>query len=137
QPVYHTYYDAVTYTITATLTDASGNVQTTSTAVSVIPAAFPSIIITPQGLNSCTGAGQCFVTFQIQVTPPAGIGIVSAFANFGTQATPQTQGFGAISGTLPPVTVTYPAHAGVQIVTVTVTDTLGRTTQGYTSVNIP
>ena len=37
--VQHTYGTTGTFTITATLTDASGNVQTVSTAVSVIPVA--------------------------------------------------------------------------------------------------
>jgi adhesin/invasin len=132
----HTYRDTGSYIVTATLTDASGNVTTVSTAVNVIPVASPTIIITPSVPSSCTGAGACQVSFQLQVTPPTGVGIVSVTVNFGATATPPEQGLGGLTGSAT-LSARYPAGAGVQTVTVTVVDTLGRTTQGFTTINIP
>lgn len=132
----HTYRETGSYVVTATLTDASGNVQSVSTAVNVIPVASPTIIITPSVPTSCTGAGACQVSFQLQVTPPTGVGIVSVTVNFGSTATPPEQGLGGLTGSAT-LSARYPAGAGVQTVTVTVVDTLGRTTQGFTTINIP
>lgn len=133
--VQHTYSDTGTYTITGTLTDAAGNVQTVSTAVSVIIGASPTINITPSVPASCTGTSPCVVTFLLQVTPPTGVGIVDVSVSFGA-ATPPTQGLGGLTGSAT-LSATYPAHAGAQTVAVTVRDTIGRTTQGFTTINIP
>ena len=134
--VSHTYRATGSYTVTATLTDAAGNVTTVSTAVNVIPVASSSIIITPSVPSSCTGAGACQVSFQLQVTPPTGVGIISVVVDFGAIATPPTQGLGGLTGSAT-LSSRYPAGAGAQTVTVTVNDTLSRTTQGFTTVNIP
>lgn len=134
--VQHTYESTGSYTITATLTDAAGNVQTVSTVVSVIPVASPTINITPSVPSSCTGAGACNVTFLLQITPPTGVGIVSVSVAFGPSATPPEQGLGGLTGSAT-LSARYPAGAGVQTVIVTVVDTLGRTTQGFTTINIP
>jgi hypothetical protein len=131
--VSHTYQSTGSYAITATLTDATGNVSTVSTAVNVIPVASPTIIITPSVPSSCTGAGPCAVTFVVQVTPPTGVGVVDAQIEFGDGS---TAGLGGLSGSAT-VQHTYAAHAGAQSVTVRVTDTIGRTTQGFTTINIP
>lgn len=134
--VSHTYRSTGSYVVTATLADAAGNVTTVSTAVNVIPVASPTIIITPSVPSSCTGAGACQVSFQLQVTPPTGVGIISVTVDFGLVATPPTQGLGGLTGSAT-LSSRYPAGAGAQTVTVTVTDTLIRTTQGFTTVNIP
>jgi len=133
--VQHTYSDTGTYTITGTLTDAAGNVQTVSTAVSVIIGASPTINITPSVPASCTGTSPCVVSFLLQVTPPTGVGIIDVNVNFGA-ATPPSQGLGGLTGSAT-LSATYPAHAGPQTIAVTVKDTIGRTTQGFTTINIP
>ena len=132
--VTHTYGRTGSYTVTGTLTDASGNVQTVSSPVNVIPVASPTILITPSVPSSCTGSGACTVTFQVQVTPPTGVGVVDATINFGDGV---TSGLGGLSGSATvPHTYTSATHGG-QTVTVTVTDTIGRTTQGFTTVTLP
>ena len=134
--VSHTYQTTGSYAVTATLLDSSGNSTTVSTAVNVLPVASPTIIITPSVPSSCTGGGTCTVSFQIQVTPPTGVGIVGANVAFGTQAVPAEAGLGGLTGSAT-VQAQYPAHAGAQTVTVTVTDTLNRTTAGFTTISIP
>jgi hypothetical protein len=136
QAVYHTYQDTGSYTITATLTDASGNVQTTSTAVSVIPVATPTIILTPSVPSTCTGTSStpCPVSFQVQVTPPTGVGIIDALVNWGDGTPPQD--LGGLNGSTT-VQHSYAAHTGSVTVTLAVKDTVGRTTQGSTFVTIP
>ena len=136
--VQHTYEETGTYTITGTLTDAAGNVQTVSTAVSVITVASPTINITPSVPASCTGASACVVTFLLQVTPPTSVGIVDVSVAFGTPGfvTPVNQGLGGLTGSAT-LSATYVAHASAQTIAVTVRDTVGRTTQGFTTINIP
>ena len=131
--VSHTYGSTGSYTITATLTDAAGNVQTVSTAVNVIPVASPTIIITPSVPSSCTSAGSsCQVSFVVQITPPVGVGIIGATIDFGDGS---TQGLGGLTGSAS-VPHTYTAH-GTFTVRVTVGDTIGRTTEGFTTVVVP
>ncbi|PYQ73353.1 MAG: hypothetical protein DMG01_22755, partial [Acidobacteria bacterium] len=73
-------------------------------------------------------------TFTIQVTPPTGVGITAAALNFGDGVTQQ---LGGLSGTTT-VQHTYPSTPNqTYTVQLTVTDTLGRTTTGSTTVNIP
>ncbi len=134
--VSHTYTETGSYNVTATVTDATGNVSSVSTAVNVIPVASPTIVITPSVPSSCTGVGTCLVTFQLQVTPPTGVGIDRVTVDFGSTATPPQQGLGGLTGSAT-LTSRYPAGTGSQTVTVTVVDTLGRTTQGFTTINIP
>jgi hypothetical protein len=78
------------------------------------------------------------VTFQIQVTPPPGVGITDALVNFGDG---NQQDLGGLNGT---VTVTHAYKdppggtvAGTKDVSLKVTDTLGRTTTGTTTVTLP
>ena len=134
--VSHTYQSTGSYAVSATLLDSSGNSTTVATTVNVLPVATATIIITPSVPSSCTGSGTCTVSFQIQVTPPTGVGIVGATVSFGTQAIPAEAGLGGLSGSAT-VQAQYPAHAGAQTVSVTVTDTLNRTTAGFTTISIP
>jgi hypothetical protein len=132
--VSHTFSGTGSYNITATLTDAAGNTTTVSTAVNVIPVASPTILITPSVPSSCTGVGSCTVTFAVQVTPPTGVGVVSANIDFGDSV---VSGLGGLSGSATvPHTYAATVHGG-QTVTVTVVDTIGRTTQGFTTVVLP
>src|SRR5262249_11217798 len=92
----------------------------------------PTIIVTATVPSSCTGP-TCQVSVQLQVTPPTGVGIQSASINWGDGA---TQSLGGVSGT---ITVSHPytSHLGPVTITVTVTDTLGRSSQGSTSIVVP
>ena len=127
--VQHAYAIAGSYTIKATVTDSCGFTQTVSSGVSVIVTANPTIIITPS-----VPTGSKTATFTIQVTPPTGVGIVDALINFGDGV---TSDLGGVTGTIT-VQHTYPNVANqTYTVTVTVTDTLGRTTTGQTTVNVP
>jgi len=134
QIVNHVYTAPGSYTVTATMTDSGGNVTTTATSVTVVPVAAVTIIITPSVPSSCTGAGICTVTFQIQVTPPAGLSVINASVDYGDGGSQQ---LGGLNGS---VTVSHSYAAtvhGAETVTVTVTDTLTRTNQGFTTVQLP
>src|SRR5262249_13190898 len=72
--VVHTYLNAGTYPVTATLTDSSGNVVTVGTSVSVVATALPTIIVNATSVPT-VHAAQMPVTFQIQVTSPTGVSI--------------------------------------------------------------
>ena len=128
--VSHVYVSPGTYPVTATLLDTAGNRVVVSTSVTVIAAASPTIIITPS--VPITSTPIVNVSFQIQVTPPVGVGIQDASIDFGDG---QSSGLGGLNGT---VTVSHPyTKKGVVLVTVTVHDTLGRTTTGSTAINVP
>jgi hypothetical protein len=129
QPVAHVYGAAGTYLIRAAVTDASGNLTTVSTAVSVVPVPRPTIIITPTPQSAPGGSN---ISFQIRIDVPAGIAVQSAVIDFGDGF---SQSLGGASGI---VTVTHPYPAGVRTYTVivTVTDSSGQTTSGTTTVSI-
>ena len=134
QIVSHVYSSAGTYNISATVTDTLGNVLTYGTSATVIPVVNPTININPSIPSSCTGAGICNVTFTIQITPPTGIAVTDTTINFGDG---QSQGLGSVSGSVP-VQHQYAASVhGALTVTVTVTDTLGRTSQGFATITLP
>jgi adhesin/invasin len=129
--VAHVYNSPGTYVIRATVTDASGNTATVSAPVTVIPVATPTIIITASVPPTSTGT--VLVTFQIQVTPPTGVGIQNATIDYGDG---KTDGLGGLNGS---VTVQHPYvnAPGPKAVTVTVLDTLNRTTRGSTTIVVP
>ena len=131
--VSHVYGSAGTYSVTATVTDASGNSSTVSTAVTVIVTTSPTIIITAAVPTTCTGP-KCTVTFQVQVTVPAGVGIQDVVMDFGDG---QSSNFGGLTGSIGLSHDYDLSNRGSKRVTVTVTDTLGRTTQGLTVINVP
>jgi magnesium-transporting ATPase (P-type) len=125
--VSHVYAIADTYTVKATLHDTAGNSTTVSTSVTVVATSNPTIVITP----TVPVGHPVDVTFQIQVTAPSGVGILEATIDFGDG---QTQNLGGLSGTVT-LKHTY-RNAGSYPVTLTVKDTLNRTTTGSTSVTI-
>jgi PKD domain-containing protein len=132
--VSHIYATAGTYRIVATVTDTFGNVVSTSTSVTVIPVALPTVNITASVPVTPNPLGQN-VTFTIQVTPPTGVSIRNASINFG-DGTP-TENLGGLSGTITK-THRYTAPSGSSFnITVAVEDTLGRTTTGTTSITLP
>ena len=126
--VSHVYVMAATYTITATVTDAAGNTSTVSTAINVIIAPRPTIIISyspiPAKVNTET-------RITIQVTAATGIGITSTSIDFGDGTPPDMLG-GATGASVPHVYTIQKTYT----VTVTVIDTLGQTTIGTTSVSV-
>lgn len=128
----HVYHDDGSFTIVGTVTDAANNTNTVSASVTVIPVGSPTIIITPSVPLQSTPTVR--VTFQIQVTPPTGVIITNAVMSFGDG---QIQTLGGLTGS---TTVTHDydaAHKGNNLVTVTVTDSLGRNTTGQTTINVP
>jgi hypothetical protein len=130
--VSHVFDVAKSYTVTGTLTDTAGNSITVSTFVTVIPVASPTINITPS--VPVTHSTTMTVSFQIQVSSPTGVSITDASINYGDGA---TDSLGGLNGT---VTKTHPytQPSGYStIVTVTVKDSLGRTTQGTASITLP
>jgi len=130
--VSHVYQTANTYTVTGTLTDTAGNSVTNSTTVTVIPVPAPTIIITPSVPTIHSAVMN--VTFQIQITVPTGVSVTGVTIDFGDGT---SSNLGGASGT---ITVVHPyavASGTPATITVSVTDSLGRTTQGQTSIVLP
>lgn len=125
--VSHVFTRAGTFTISATLTDSSGNINTVSTSVTVIPVPKPTIIITPSPVPGHAGSQ---TTLSVQVTVPVGIGVQDMKIDFG-DGTSSDLG-GATSAAVPHV---YTA-VGTYTVTVTILDTTGTTTTGTAVVSI-
>jgi hypothetical protein len=126
----HVYQDDGTFTVTGTVTDAMGNSQTVSTSVTVIPVASPTIIITPN--VPVNPSPTVRVTFTIQVTPPTGVIITNAVIDFGDG---QSQSLGGLTGT---TTVAHDyTRKGPTVVTVAVTDSIGRTTSAQVTITVP
>jgi PKD repeat protein len=125
--VSHVYRTAATYTVTGILTDTAGNTVSNATSVTVIPVPRPTIIITPP----TNGRAGTQVLIGIQVTLAPGISVQNLSINFGDGTGTQNLG-GASSAQVPH---TY-AAAGTYIVTVTVVDTSGQTTEGTAIVSI-
>jgi hypothetical protein len=135
--VAHVYKDPGTYVVKASATDASGNTTSVSSVVTVVPTTFPTVVVNPTN----PGPGHPIdVTVQVQVTLPAGVSVQSAnidWGDNGASGTPgagDVQSLGGVSGTVT-LKHTYKA-AGSFTMTVSVTDSLGRTTQGTSSVTI-
>jgi len=125
--VSHKFATAGTYTVTGTVTDSAGNVQSVSTVVTVIPTPQPTILITP---SPVPGHVNTLTTLSIQVSLPTGLGVQNLTVNFG-DGTSATLG-GATSASQPHV---YTA-VGTYTVTVTVTDTSGQSTIGTAVISI-
>jgi len=126
--VSHVYRRVGTFLVSGTVTDASGNRNTVSTSTTVIPVARPTVVVTATPQSQVVNAP---VSFKIDVTVPAGIGVVSTTINFGAGEETRSLG-GATSAT---VSKTY-TTTGDRTVTVTVLDTTDQTTEGTTTVSI-
>ena len=125
--VSHKFAAAGTFTVTGTLTDSAGNVQSVSTVVTVIPTPQPTILITsspvPGKINTQT-------TLTIQVILPSGLGVQSVTVDFGDGGSASLGG--ATAASQPHVYTVV----GTYTVRVVVTDTSGQTTIGTTVVSI-
>jgi PKD repeat protein len=131
-PVSHTYTNAGTYDITATLIDAFGNRTEYGTSVSVVATPLPVVLVTPPSVPAVVTL-PFSAAFTLQVTPPAGIGIQRAVVNFGDGTAPEQLG-----GLVGSVTKTHPYNSHNTFnVTLTVTDTLNRDTTGSSTITIP
>jgi hypothetical protein len=128
QSVAHVYGRADTYTIVVTATDVAGGVGRVSTSVSVIPVPQPTVLVTPSLQSPRVNE---LVNFSINVTVPAGIGVQNTTINFGTGEETRQLG-GATSVSVPK---SY-ATPGARTVTVSVLDTIGRTTIGTAIVSV-
>jgi len=138
--VAHVFPSVGVYRVVATVTDTLGNVITTSTSVSVIPVALPTINITPS-VPATAGTNGTNVTFTIQVTPPAGVNVKTTTIDFGDGI---TNSLGAVNGTVVVSHLYTTANNGPRTITVKVEDTLdpdgdgfGRVTTGTTSIVVP
>jgi Bacterial Ig-like domain (group 1)/PKD domain len=127
--VAHVYDTAGTYVVTGTVSDASGNTSTVSTAVTVIPVPAPTVVIT---FSPVPARANAQTTFTIQVTVPSGISVVNTVIDFGDG---QSQNLGGLTGSSPPIPHVY-TTTGTFTARVTVTDSTGRTTIGSTSVSV-
>jgi hypothetical protein len=136
QTVSHVYSDAGTYTVSATVTDAIGNVSSVSTSVSVIPVQRPSVVVNAAPQTQVVNGT---INFSIQVVASAGIGIVRTSINFGPSSDPGG-GPGAeirLLGAATSITVQKQyISTGTRLVTVTVVDTTDATTEATTTVSI-
>jgi hypothetical protein len=133
--VSHVYAAPGTYSVVGTLQDAFGNTVTARTAVSVITAASPTVIVTaPTVPNPLTLPFTA--NFTIQVTPPTGIGISNVSVCWGDTTPCVPQSLGGLTGS---ATVPHTYFVGHQTfpVTVTATDTSGRQTPGTTTITLP
>src|SRR4051812_16531387 len=70
--VSHIYTRTGTFVVTGTVSDAGGNRQTVSTAVSVISPPTPTVIVTPSPQSAPGGST---ITFTIDIRAPSGISI--------------------------------------------------------------
>lgn len=132
-PVSHIYDTAGSYVITATLQDVSGNVINVGSPVSVIQTALPTVVVTATSIPSVHSQFMP-VTFQIQVTTPTGVTIQSGKIEWGDgQVNEQV-----INGTITVQHTYAPTGTGQSFtVKVTVTDSLGRTPFGSTTITLP
>jgi adhesin/invasin len=127
--VSHVYEVAGTYVVTGTVSDATGNTSTVSTAVTVIPVPAPTVVIT---FSPVPARANAQTTFTIQVTVPSGISVVNTVIDFGDG---QSQNLGGLTGSSPPIPHVY-TQVGTFTARVSVTDSTGRTTFGSTSVSV-
>lgn len=123
----HVFRNDGSFTISATLTDAANNTIRVSTGVTVVPVPRPTVIVTPTPQTATVNGT---ITFNIQISTAAGIGVQSTTIAFGDGTSADLGG--ATSASVPKQYTTQ----GQKQVVVTVVDTAGQTTQGTTSVSI-
>jgi hypothetical protein len=132
QSAAHVYEDDGSFLVTATVIDVAGISQSVSTTVTVIPVPRPTVNITatpPTQVISGT------INFAIQITVPAGIGVVRTRIDFGDG---EVRELGGATSTVvqkvygPPATTTATSYT----VRVFVTDTSNQVTEGTTTVSI-
>ena len=119
----HTYDEDGTFIVTATATDATGFPETVSTAITVLPAQPPSVLVTAS--DSTPSVGQ---TITITATVSGQTSSIQNYHwDFGDGTTADT--------TSNQIFKAY-ATAGTKIITVTVTQATGPLGRGQTSVTV-
>ena len=119
----HTYDEDGTFIVTATATDATGFPETVSTAITVLPAQPPSVLVTAS--DSTPSVGQ---TITITATVSGQTSSIQNYHwDFGDGTTADT--------TSNQIFKAY-ASAGTKIITVTVTQATGPLGRGQTSVTV-
>jgi PKD repeat protein len=126
--VSHVFRSAGTYTVTGTLTDASGNTFRVSTAVTVNPTVL-AVTITPPSTAPSAGLPASF-TFAVG-TLPTGDAVQNVTVDWGDG---QTQALGAITGNA--VASHVYKTAGSYVVMATVTDAVGNTSSTSTPITV-
>jgi hypothetical protein len=125
--IQHTYVNAGTFEVTATATQATGDLESVSTAITILPAQPPSVLISvsPQSPQVNT---QAIVTATVSGATST---IQSFTFNFGDPlAIPPT-----VTGTSNQATVRY-TTTGPKNIIVTVTQAAGPNGQGQTVINV-
>jgi hypothetical protein len=123
----HVYSRDGSFLISATVTDISGSSNTTRATVVVIPVQRPTVTVTASPQNITVNGT---VSFNIQVIPPTGIGVQATTISYGDGVTENLGGATSVTRTH---VYTSP---GQKVVTVTVLDTAGQTTEGTTVVSV-
>ncbi|HEY7290552.1 MAG TPA: Ig-like domain-containing protein [Vicinamibacterales bacterium] len=123
----HVYGTAGSYTISAVLADTLGNQVKQTAGITVIPVPGAGIQITPSPIP---GKVNTATTFSIQITLPTGIAVQSLSIDYGDG------GHDDLGSTQSATQQHVYTTTGTFTVTVTVLDTLGRTTTGSTRVSI-
>jgi PKD repeat protein len=123
--VQHTYAEAGTYTVRATVTDTLGGVTSGATVIVVQPE--PPLSVTISFTKVSTGSLPAVVNFTATVIPTTAT-VASYVWNFGDNSSDVT--------TSPQTSHTY-TTAGVKEVTLTITTTTGQTATGKTAVVVP
>jgi adhesin/invasin len=129
--VQHAYANPGTYQITGTLIDTAGDRFSVNTSVVVISTPNPSINITLPTVPAIVSYPYT-AAITIQVTPPVGIGIADVSIDFGNG---QFSDLGGLTGST--VVTSQYSHAATYKITVTVLDTLGRSTTGTATLILP
>jgi hypothetical protein len=115
------------------LTDSAGAVVPVSAPVTVIPAALPTIIITPSPVPGHVGAQ---TTISVQVIIAAGLTVTDLTIDFGDSSVCGCSSVAHLGGATSAAQPHVYTAAGTYTVTVTVTDTTGRVTTGTAPVSI-
>jgi hypothetical protein len=122
----HTYNVEGTYTITATATDVGGCTERVSTAVTVLPAQPPSVIVTASDTNPGLNEAVIFTA-----TVAGATSTIQRFEwNFGTGANPQTA---VTSGNRASAFYTT---TGTKVITVRVIQASGPEAEGFGTVTV-
>jgi len=128
QAAAHTYTSNGSFVITAVVTDVTGGTGRASSPVTVVPVAGTGVVVSAAPASGTVGT---LFTFTVNITPPTGLGVVSASIDYGDGQIDQ------LGGATGAITRTHAYSAvGTKAVVVSVTDTSGRTNQGSTTVQI-
>ncbi len=122
--IQHTYQSAGTFEVAATATQSTGDEETVGTAVTILPAQPPGVVITSSNNSPNVGT-------QITLTATVS-GAVSTILRYDWDF-----GDGTLASTTGnQVTKTYGLPTGTKVIRVTVTQAAGPQGQGQTSVNV-